>query len=87
LIVTTVVVIQPVESVYDIVVVPAVNPDTTPVEGSIDPTAVVLLAHVPPVVASASVVTWPIHALGVPVIADSGYVVMVNVVRHPVPTV
>ena len=58
-------------------VVPAVNPLTTPVP-AIVATVVLLLLHTPPVVASVNGVVWPMHRIVVPVIAD-GDALMVTI--------
>ena len=65
------VVLQPVDpsvTLYPIVAVPAVRPVTTP-DVLIVAVVGALLLHVPPGVASASVVVLPAHSLAVPVIA------------------
>jgi hypothetical protein len=49
---------QPVDSVYAIVVVPSVRPETTP-PAEMEPTVLSLLLHVPPLVASESAVVEP----------------------------
>ena len=49
--------------------VPAATPVTTPVDELTVATAVLLLLHVPPVVASVNVAVFPTHALMVPPIA------------------
>jgi hypothetical protein len=54
-------------AIYEMTVVPAVNPVTTPAEEMV-PTAVLLLLHVPPEVAQINVVVDPLHKLNVPVI-------------------
>jgi len=51
------------------VTVPEATPVTMPVAGPTVAVAVLLLAHVPPVVASASVVVDPAQTVAVPVIA------------------
>ena len=68
LIVTACVAVQPVGEVYVITVVPAVRPVKTPPELTV-PTAGVLLAHVPPVVASLNVIVFPAHTAVRPLIA------------------
>ena len=45
---------------------------------------VLLLLQLPPGVASASVVVYPLHILGVPVIAESAFTVIGNVDPQPV---
>ena len=70
---------------YVIVVVPPPTPETSP-EASTVATLVVLLVHVPPVDASANVVTAPTHAVGVPVIATgAAFTVTVAVAGVPQP--
>ena len=62
-------------------------PDTIPVV-PIEPTARVLLLHVPPDVASESAVVDPIHTEEAPVIvAGNGLMVKIVVFRHPVDNV
>jgi len=68
-IVTVAVVKQPAGSVYVIVAMPALIPVTTPVE-PIVAIPVLLLLHVPPVLASVSVVVCPLHICCVPEIVD-----------------
>jgi hypothetical protein len=51
-----------------IVAVSAAIPLTTPVDASMDATALLLLIHVPPPTASANVVLLPVHTLAAPVI-------------------
>jgi hypothetical protein len=75
---------QPEGGVYVIVVVPGVTPHATP-EASIVPIAVLLLAHVPPVIALVSEVQEPTHMLGVPAIGAAGvFTVITAVMRQPV---
>ena len=82
--VTTRELMQPVPSVYTIVVVPAVSPFTTP-DASTVPTAVVLLLHVPPAVALSRSVVLPVHTVAAPVMAaGSGLTVTTAVAAHPV---
>lgn len=72
--------VQPVDGmVYDIVAVPAVSPFTTPEDEPMVATAVLLLVQLPPLVASLSVVVLPMQRLAVPVMADSGSMVMLCV--------
>jgi hypothetical protein len=81
------VVVQPVGKVYVILVVPASIPDTTP-PASIVATVVILLAHVPPAVASVSVVVRPWQTLSVPVMIEgSEFTVTIAVEMQPVPSV
>jgi hypothetical protein len=60
---------QPVGSVYDIVVAPAVPPLTIPALFTGAVTAEPVL-HTPPGVDEFSALVWPTHALAVPVIAS-----------------
>ena len=60
---------QPVLSVNVILVVPAVSPDTMPVDDVIVATVLLLLVHVPGAEASLSVVPAAVHIIGRPVIA------------------
>ena len=66
--VTTIVLIQPVLSVYVMVTVPpaAPVPVTIPVDDPTEPIAVLLLLHEPPIVASVKVVVKPKHTLVIP---------------------
>jgi hypothetical protein len=62
---------------------PEETPVTTPPDDTVA-TPVLLLLHVPPVVASLNVVVEPIHSVAVPVIADTGAVILTMVVAvHP----
>jgi hypothetical protein len=82
--VTTAVIEHPVGAVYVIVVVPASTPVAMPL-GLTVATLPVLLAHVPPAVASASVVVRPAHTVIVPVmVAGNGLTVITVVVMQPV---
>jgi hypothetical protein len=69
--VTCAVILQPEESVYVIVGVPAATPVTVPVVDPIVASAVLLLVHVPPVVASLNVSVAPGQIAPAPVI-DAG---------------
>ena len=69
LILTIVVALQPEADEKLIVEVPAATPVTMPEEEPMVATEVLLLVHVPPLVASVSVVVWPVHTLVVPAIA------------------
>jgi len=84
---TTVVVIHPVGNVYVITGLPVATPLTIPV----DPTLarlVLLLLHVPPVVASLNAVVDPAHTTRVPVIpAGKGLTVTGVVMKQPVDNV
>ncbi len=66
---------------------PAVLLDTKPEEEPIVATAVLLLVHVPPVVASDNVVVDPAHKDVVPVIGESALTVTKVVALHPVDSV
>ena len=64
---------------------PADTPQTMPVVLPAVATAVLLLAHVPPVVALVRVTQLPTHIVNVPVMAAGmGLTVMVVVVKQPV---
>jgi hypothetical protein len=83
--VIVVVILQPVETIaYVITVVPVVIPLTMP---EVDPTVateVVLLVHVPPGVASVSVIVDPAQTLvGPPMAAGVALTVTIVVARHP----
>jgi hypothetical protein len=60
---------QPVGIVYIILGVPADTPVTMPDEAPAVACPGLLLVHVPPTVASLSVVVWPTQTTGVPVVA------------------
>ena len=78
---------QPLAVMYEIVVVPAAIPVTTPA-ASIVPAAGLLLLHVPPAVVLASAVVWPMQTVGVPVmIAGEAITVTTTDAEHPVPIV
>jgi hypothetical protein len=64
----------------DIVVVPALIPATEPVVLPTVPTAVLLLLHVPPLVAQASVVEEPTTTLEAPVIAAGSALITTTLV-------
>jgi hypothetical protein len=79
---------QPVGSVYIMLAVPDVRPDTMPVPAPTVATAVLLLLQVPPVLVVLSVVVCPTQALVLPVItAGSGFTVATAVRWQPVPNV
>ena len=86
--VTTRVLKQPVvESLYVMVVVPAETPVITPVP-EIVATVVVLLVQVPLIVASLTVEVDDTHTLAAPDIgAGTSLTVIVNILKHPVPSV
>jgi hypothetical protein len=87
LIVTTLVIIQPVASVYVISEVPADIPVTTPVEEPTVATVGLLLLHVPPDVVFVRLVVAPTQATTVPPIAaGNGLTVSVAVRLHPAPS-
>ena len=81
--VTTAVAVQPAAVVYTIVDVPLVRPLTRPVPKPMVATAVLLLLHVPPGVASASVDVLPAQSERIPVIGEIGLTVTTAVVVHP----
>lgn len=86
--VTVVDLVQPVESVYAIVAVPALVPHTTPLEEPTVATDVMELLHTPPDVASPSVVQLPAHILLTPVmVAGTALTVKTAVVKQPVDNV
>jgi hypothetical protein len=67
------------------VVVPVVTPVTIPVNDPIVATDVVLLAHVPPIEASVSVIVAPTHTAPGPLIGTgSGLTVTITVLTQPV---
>lgn len=73
--VTTAVMIQPVGKVYVTLAVPTLTPVTTPDDEPIDIVAELAL-HVPPVIASLSVVVRPTHtASGPEIAAGNGFTV------------
>ena len=65
------------------VVVPAAKADTIPPGLVIVATPVFVLLHVPPVVASLSIVVVPAHILVVPVIGVAGFTVTTAVAEQP----
>ena len=71
---------QPVPKVYDTVVVPAAMPATVPVVAPMVPTAAVLLLQVPPAVLLPSVVVWPAHTSGIPLIVPGTALTVIVVV-------
>lgn len=86
--VTTVVVLQPVGSVYVIPAVPAAIPLSTPVPETIGATAEALLLHVPPdVVLVSDTVVARQTVVGPPIAAGSGFTVNTRVRKHPVGSV
>ena len=65
---------------------PAATPSSAPLPDVIDAMVPLLLLHLPPPVASASVVDAPIHSANDPVIvAGDGFTETVAEVMHPVP--
>ena len=82
---TVAVTIQPVANAYEIVADPQAIPFTVPVDAPTDAMAGVLLVHVPPVVASDSVMVVPEHTFIAPVMAAGrGLMVVTAVVIQPV---
>ena len=80
---TTTVARHPVDNVYDMVAVPAETAVTRP-EPSMAATPVLLLVHVPPLVAFASVVVRPLQTLVLPVMtAGTAFTVSVVVAVQP----
>ena len=76
--------VQPAGSVYVMVAVPADTPVTIPVPAPTEAIEVLLLLHVPPLVASLSEVVSPTQTLLTPVIADGvGLTVSIIVVVQP----
>ena len=75
---------QPVVVVYVIIAVPFVTPETAPDEMSTVAIAVLLLLHVPPLVASLNVVVLPAQTVVMPVIGAMGFTVTVVVAAQPV---
>jgi hypothetical protein len=70
---------------YEIIVVPAAIPFTTPVVLFTVPTAVLELLQVPPVAAIARVVVVPVHTVALPVIgAGAALTVSTRVTLQPV---
>ena len=70
------------------VTVPAVTPVTIPVLAPTDAVPVLLLLHVPPVVAELSVVTAPVHTVDAPdIAAGNGLTVTTAITRQPVGSV
>jgi hypothetical protein len=72
----TVVVTAPHDSMYVIIVVPEVIPDTTPLPEPMVATEVLLLLQVPPDTLLLSVLVVPVHTVVVPVIGDAVFTVM-----------
>ena len=86
--VTGVTVMQPVGSVYVILALPANIPVIIPEEEPIAAMAVLLLLHLPPVLASVSVADSPTHTSVVPfIVAGKGFTVTVANAVQPVPIV
>lgn len=70
------------------VAVPALTPPTPPLVAPMVAVEALLVLHVPPVVASVSVVDAPTHTLAVPdMAAGSGLTVTVRVTKQPVSAV
>lgn len=80
---TVAVLVQPEASVYVTEVLPTLTPVTIPVDRSIVAIAVLLLLHVPPVVASDKVVCVPVHTFIFPVIGKAAFTVTETVALHP----
>ena len=77
--------LQPVLRVYDTAIRPVEIPETIPVDEPMVATEVLLLLHMPPGVASESVVVVPAHKLVAPVIAaGTGFTVNVTPEVQPV---
>jgi len=75
---------QPIAVVYTIEVVPAdAPPDTTPVVDTTVAIAVFVQLHVPPGVASLSVVALPWHMVVAPLIGATGFTTTDVVTKHP----
>ena len=73
---------QPLDDVYVIVTVPADNAVTNPEEDTVA-VVVLLLLHVPPVVASVNIVVAPIQIFVDPEIDDTELTVTTMFVLHP----
>jgi hypothetical protein len=78
--IVTVTVATDAPTVYVIVAVPSETPTRTPVDEPIAATAVLLLVHTPPGVASLSVVVVPAQIVVVPVIGDATALTVTTVV-------
>ena len=83
LITTLAVPTQPEGMAYKMVTVPAISPETTPLEEPMLAVDGSLLLQVPPADASIKVVVEPTHALSTPVIGDIGLIVTVAVTKQP----
>lgn len=78
------VIIQPVGSVYVMILIPAVLPVTTPVAAATE-ALLLLLVHVPPVVVFVNKVVEPTHiVLLPPITAGNGLIVTMAVAKQPV---
>lgn len=67
---------------------PVATPVTTPVVGTTEPCAGILLLQVPPSGVELSVVFAPVHTVAVPLIAEGDvFTVIVNVATQPVASV
>ena len=86
--VTVAVAVQPVETMYVILLVPEATPLTTPEKVTVA-TLVLLLVHdTPPEVASVKNVVLPTHTMRVPLMAaGAAFTFIVLVEKQPVPTV
>ena len=79
--------LHPVGSVYVIMVVPVILPETMPEEKPMPAMAGFPLFHVPPATATESVLVRPIQATGSPMIGPgSGWTVNGVVTGHPLTT-
>ena len=81
--VSVIVLEQPAPVVYVIVVVPMATPAAMPVPLLIVAVEVLLLVHVPPLMALLSLVVPPTHTIVVPVIGATGFTVTVAYAAHP----
>ena len=68
---------------YEMVVVPAVIPVTTPEREPTVPTERLPLLQVPPAVALVSVILLPAHTVAVPAIGDNGLFRITDTVAEP----
>ena len=84
---TTVVILQPLGKVYDMVADPAVTPVTTPDPAPTDATAELLLVHVPPASASLNVIVKYWQTSVVPVTGAVGLTTSAAVTEHNPPPV
>ena len=83
--VTAMLLVHPARAEYVIVSAPGVTPVIVPAPGKTVAIPVLLLLHVPPVVASIKIVVAPVQAVVAPVItAGNELTVTIDVVWHPV---